>query len=716
MADSNSSQPSGHPDLRQGPKLRTEDANTMVGVSASEVKGATWRGWTLGLGLVVLQCILLPHLDMMLSRTVLTNSLFPASSVLYVFLFVLGINAGLAALKTQFGLTRQDLIMVFCMTMLTNAIPGCGFMAFWVPTVVAGKYYATAENNWAVFLQYVPPEWTMTDTEGSRPIEQFYTGLNPMPDTFVGRMRAIPWQAWIGPFTIWVTAILMLFGMMFAICGLLRRQWAEHERLTFPLAQLPEDLVSGIDANHPKPFFKDKMAWWGIGLVLALYSLNHLAVYYPQIPQIELQGGIDKYLTERPWNSLVPVWTSIYISIVGLSYLLSLEVSFSVWFYFWVHKLICFILVGMGMADSGWYWWGDGPGYKSIFRSQGTGALLMLVLLGFWMARRELKRSLWQAMGLQESDGKDEEASPRALWSMLIVCFFGSVAWLVYFGVSVFYAVPLVVLLMMILTGLTRLLCEGGLFFMQFYEFPARLLQTAVPPSALGAETFVRISIWDRVMVADWFRVAFMPVVMNSLHLATRTGLKRRSVMLGMGAAVFVALFVSFGSVLYLGYSEGAAANMQWYFKDEWFLHKPKTYQVQQIEAYEKKVAQTEGPLAAEDVPEIARRDWILIVGEFFGAGFLLLSVWLRSFIFWFPHPIGYVMWMANYPHYQVWFSFFIGWMLKAAILKYGGSRAYLHARRLFIGLVVGEALGVIIWKVVFWYTGETSGFAMLPG
>jgi hypothetical protein len=92
------------------------------------------------------------------------------------------------------------------------------------------------------------------------------------------------------------------------------------------------------------------------------------------------------------------------------------------------------------------------------------------------------------------------------------------------------------------------------------------------------------------------------------------------------------------------------------------------------------------------------------------------LSVWLRSFIFWFPHPIGYVMWMANYPHYQVWFSFFIGWMLKAAILKYGGSRAYLHARRFFIGLVVGEALGVIFWKVVFWLTQETSGFAMLPG
>jgi hypothetical protein len=337
--------------------------------------------------------------------------------------------------------------------------------------------------------------------------------------------------------------------------------------------------------------------------------------------------------------------------------------------------------------------------------------------LGFWMARQGLKESLKQAFGRRPQDPTETGFSPRLLWAVLIACAAGSVVWLIAYQIPWYYAVFVVVVLILCLTGLTRLFCESGVFYMQIYEFPTHLLQTAVTPSTLGTATFVKLSMWDRVMVSDWYRVAFMPVIMNSLHLATRTGLTRSSAMAGMAGAVLLALVVSFGSVLYTVYARPGGANtMAWYFpyfpKWEYGLWVPK---VQQMEAYQKKLDQG-GEVPPEDLPDVARHDWLFIGSEAAGAGYLSLSLWLRRFLFWFPHPLGYVMWMCAHPHYNTWFSFLIGWALKKGILKYGGSRAYLRARRFFIGLVIGEAFGVLLWKLVAAWTGSLNSYGMLPG
>ena len=721
MTDAAATTTRGRREFFTGPKLKVESVELMSGVAPSETRGATWRGWLLGFLCVTLLGCAIPYLDMVMPPTIMTNSLFPASSMVFLFVLLLGLNLLIAAFRSSLGLTRQDLVLVFCMTMLTNCIPGCGFWAFWVPVVIGGQYFATPENNWANLLQHMPPSWAPHDNPAAnyRPIEWFYIGVPNRADSFFERVLQVPWSAWLVPYAVWCLALLMLFGIMFALCGLLRRQWADHERLAFPIAQLPEELVASVGTANPRPFLKDKAAWWGIGLVFALYALNNLGDYYRQVPQLILTGGIDQYLTEEPWSALRPISTNIYISVIGLSYLISLEVSFSVWFYWAVMRVVAFFFIRAGVADGGWFFAGTtGVGWRSLFRAQGTGALLTLAVLGIWMARRELRNSLLQALDLRPAEPGETGFSPRVLWLLLGACVIGSVVWLYSYGVEWYYASAAMLLLILILIALTRLYCEGGLFAVQVYDFPFKIVQSAVTPSALSSATFVKLSIWDRVMVADWFRVTFMPVIMNNLHLATRTGLTRRSVMLGMGSAVVLALAVSFGSLLYTAYARPGGANtMQWYFhKFPGWEFGDLSPRLQQMEAYQKKLATAEGPLPASEVPDVARHDWIYITCFAVGSAYMGLSLWLRSFVFWFPHPLGYVMWMASYPHFQVWFSFLIGWALKKGILKYGGSRAYLRAKRFFIGLVVGEALGVVVWKIVAAVAGNYSGFGMLPG
>lgn len=53
----------------------------------------------------------------------------------------------------------------------------------------------------------------------------------------------IPWGAWLSPLAIWsIPVMLVLFGFL-CLATILRRQWADNEKLPFPLAQLPLEFI-----------------------------------------------------------------------------------------------------------------------------------------------------------------------------------------------------------------------------------------------------------------------------------------------------------------------------------------------------------------------------------------------------------------------------------------------------------------------------------------
>ena len=63
-------------------------------------------------------------------------------------------------------------------------------------------------------------------------------------------MKAIPvsttgtiFTAWLLPAIAWILFILVMMIVMVCINTLLRVQWAERERLTYPIIQLPLEMV-----------------------------------------------------------------------------------------------------------------------------------------------------------------------------------------------------------------------------------------------------------------------------------------------------------------------------------------------------------------------------------------------------------------------------------------------------------------------------------------
>ncbi|MBI3830929.1 MAG: hypothetical protein HY291_15525 [Planctomycetes bacterium] len=710
---------------QRGPKFEGDSLNRVQGIGSIREGSPTFRGWLLGLLSVAFLCKLVPVTDYVLQGTRLTLNVLPFTSVFVLFVLILLYNMLVGLFRGALGLTRQDLALIFCMTMVANHIPGHGFLSYLTAETTGLHYFATPENRWHEWLApYVNPALTPHDpvdpnSLAPRPIEWFYTGL---PEG-----QSVPWGAWAGPYTLWSLMLLMLYGLMFAATALLRKQWADHEKLPFPIAQIPAEMLGGLEAapgeqgaSGPVTFMRDPRAWMGMGMVFLLQSWNAMTNFFPDWPAINLRNDMDRYLSEGWLAHLNPVWVVIYPSIVGLTYLVSSEIGFSLWFFYLILKLGVLYAVSRGNGWSHNDFLYHSTGWQGTFINQGVGALFAMVIAGVWMARSPLLRSLKQALGLEpvppESD--DEGLSPRALWILLAGCFCGSVGWLVWAGVGVGYALFAVSMVLMIVTGVARLVSEGGIFYTQVLTSPLELTLLTAPPAAMGAATFVPLSMWSRITVFDYYRLSPMVTLMTALQAGTLSGLRRKPLALGLLAATLLALTIGFfGFFDTLYHAPGGANNGGWVlsafprgeFRD--IANRSAA-----VHYYEQKKAELEkaGRTMTEgELPTVAVRDWSTITWIGVGLSLMFLFVFLRTRFFWWPHPIGYVVWAGPRAISLMWFSFLLGWGIKSAIVKFGGLRIYLKWRRFFLGMVIGEAVAALFWIAICWATDRPGGYYM---
>ena len=87
----------------------------------------------------------------------------------------------------------------------------------------------------------------------------------------------------------------------------------------------------------------------------------------------------------------------------------------------------------------------------------------------------------------------------------------------------------------------------------------------------------------------------------------------------------------------------------------------------------------------------------------------MALMMFARQRFAWWPvHPIGFPI-GANSMMNHVWFSVFLAWLIKKAILRYGGAALYKRSQAFFLGLIVGQVLCNGIWLVIDYFTGKVG-------
>ena len=614
--------------------------------------------------------LIVPYSDLKLQGTWIAACHLPIVVFVIQLVLVLAINSGLRLLLPGIMLRPADLAVIYAMMLVGSGIPSFGLTEYLLPTLAGMRYFATPENKWDSAFFSLVPDWLAPSD--SRAVTGFLEGLHPG--------ESIPWSAWVTPLLAWTGLALVLFLLMGCLSAVFRRQWVEREHLIFPLVQLPLDMLAQDDAHHVPAFFRSPLMWAGAAIPLLIHSWNGLHSYFPSLPAIPLSQGLNHLLTGRPWNQTGPLIIWCHFSIVGFSYLLSSELSFSLWFFFGFFNLLSVALAALGVEVP------PIPNYPTRPEAalQMLGAFFVIFGYMVYLVRGQLGEMLAAAAGGGRADDASEPMSYRAtIWGLAVSCAL-FVAWTSQAGMAGWFSLCSLVLYSVTALVLTRLVSEGGLLFIQAPFRPTDIFQTFTGLRWVPVRSLVVASFTERVFMFD-LRTFLMPSLMDSYKLARETRLDLRRLMPALAAAVLVAVVTSYVSALVTCYHNGAVTLSSWFC-----LSSPQ-------QPFATLVSWIDAPKAANPISIV-----FVLIGA---AVTVLLSLARVRFVWWPFHPLGYAM-GPSWPMIQLWFSILMGWLMKTILMRYGSGRSYRRARPMFLGLVVGEFTAAGIWVIVSAITG----------
>jgi hypothetical protein len=327
------------------------------------------------------------------------------------------------------------------------------------------------------------------------------------------------------------------------------------------------------------------------------------------------------------------------------------------------------------------------------------GGILAAAVISLIAARPHLEL-IWQqafgagsrgAVGLSKDvqphaeKGPDEPLSYRLAFlglgaALLALGLWGAVA-----GAGFLIVIVLMVLFFLSHMVATRLVCEGGMLYVQHPFRPFNMLLAGLGSRGLGPNNLAILSYLDHLWMVD-NRSPLMPGIMQSMKLADEGNVSRRGLAKALVLAILLAVVSSYFSYLRLMYRHGGA-NLH-----EWFT----TYYTRNL--------YSNWTLQLLDAGEPAKLTSFLTMGA--GAASLwALTFMHHTFLAWPLHPIGYLM-GASWPMINFWFPIFVGWLCKTVILHYGGPKVYRRLLPGFLGLVLAEFTAAGLWVVVDLLTG----------
>ncbi len=585
-----------------------------------------------------------------------------AGAIFLFFVVVAIINMPLGKLSKRAALTSAELKTVYIMMTVACAIPTMGLSAQILPILTAPYYYALPENSWAeIFHPYIKP-WLVP--QGQREIKYFYEGAPAWES-------GVPWGIWIKPLLIWSIFLIALYFVMICIMVILRKQWIDRERLVFPLAQLPLEMVRDVGNSPVKPFFKNSVMWIGFGIPFVLSSMKGLHHYFPSVPSLELVQSIPIFR-----RSLALIFR-LSMPMLGFFYLVHLDAAFSLWFF----NLLSLIVRGLmntfaiTMRESLGIYGTPSP----VFAHQGMGAMIALVLVGLWIGRSHIKDVVKKAFRNDSSvDDSGEMLSYRTAFWGTIVGLIVMTVWLNMSGISLGVVLLFLFGAMLLFVGLTRVVSESGMAEAVASTISSSFVVSGIGTGPLGPSGLTAMSL-TYVWSAD-LRTFVMASTANSLKIIEGEGGRRRPLFWAIMLSIIITMVSSIWILLKLAYSYGGLNCNDWFFGGG---------AIAPYNFFASKILNPSEPNLL---------GWYLTAG---GAVGMLFLMFMRARFLWWPfHPIGFTIgpvWIMD----QIWFTIFLAWLIKTVVVRYGGLRMFQKLRPLFLGLILGQFTCNGVWVLI---------------
>ena len=589
-----------------------------------------------------------------------TISLFYSCVFNLVILILL--NGVIRRYAPKWVFSQSELITIYVMLNIGAALVGHDSIQILVSLMPYATYMAVSrpENKWGPLFADRLPDWLVVKDPIA--IKNFYHG----GQRFIAPENL---HAWIVPVLWWAAFIIVLGGMFLCMNVLLRKQWTECEKLSYPLVQLPLDMtVEGA------PLFKEKLLWYGFCIVAAIDIINGLNALYPSIPHIPIKlGDQSAIFTTRPWNNIGGLNIMFYPFGIGLGMLLPVDLLFSCWFFFWFWKAEMILTSALGF---------DSIPNMPFINEQSFGAYMGICVFALMVSRRHFidlgKHFLGRKKDMDDADEPIRYKS--AMWFILLGAVFltifsraaGLSPWLIPPFFLIFFAMSIAV---------TRMRAELGPPSHDLHNGgPDRILADLLGPRTLGTSSQSVFSMFF------WFNRAYrshqMPFQLEGFKMAERTHTSYRGLFVAIAIATVFGTFIAFYVILALLYKFGAGSAT---------LGPPNVPMIFGSEPWNRMESWVKSPASPDSYTAIA-----IVVG--FAVTILLNS--LRMKVGWFPfHPVGFAV-SGSWSMGLLWLPMFIAWVIKLLMLRYGGLKLYRRALPFFLGVILGECVVGSFWTI----------------
>jgi len=599
--------------------------------------------------------------------------LVPFSNVMFILLIATALSLLLRKLHPRLGLNQGELLVLYVMLSTASALASIDMLQILISNTGHAFWFATPENEWKeLFWKYLPDWLVVSDTKS---LNAYYKGGSSL-------YRLEHLKHWVTPLFWWGLFTLALVFVMLCINSLLRRQWVEKERLTYPIIQLPLELT-----ENSGRFFGNKLMWAGFGLAAGISIINGLSYFYPTIPQIPVKRRSINYLfTDKPWNMMGGTRISFYPFVIGIGFLIPLDLLFSAWFFYWAYK---FQLMFNGMMG-----WRSIPG-SPFYSEQAFGAIIGMSIFVFWAGRENFKRIFKSVF----SGHADEETSSKEPFSYRTTVFglFIGVAFLVSFslraGMALWASLVFLFLYFVAAVFMVRLRAElGFLVHNLHYVKPVNIMMRFWGTRQLGANTLAVCALYN--FFNRTYRSHPMPHQLEAFKLSERANLNTRRLFFVIVIAAAAGIITIFWMLLHFYYQIGAESG---YF-GPWALGLGRgTFRDLQNWL---------------NYPTTTNYLAIMFMGVGFMVASLLMLLRMR-FLWWTLHPLGYVL-ARDWGMYNLWSCIFVSWLAKMLILRHGGLKSYRNAIPFFLGMALGDYLLGGIWSIVG-ITMDTTIYQFFP-
>ncbi len=578
---------------------------------------------------------------------------------------VIVLNALLRLVRRRWALSAGELGLVYSMLVVGVAIGGIGMVQFHV-TGLPAVYYFAATNGWTALHSAIPWWFGPRDPEV---IGAFFRGNSTLYQPGV-------LHEWAVPVLFWTVVLLLLAWTMLCLNALLRRQWVDGERLAFPLVQLPLEMVREGGAS---PFWRNPLMWAGFLLAGGAESINSINYLSPSFPAIPIKPiRLEANFTAFPWNGLGMFAVAFYPFMIGIAYLLTLDVSFSCWFFYLITKAELILATAAGWKDPNSL---VGLGRPPYTMEQGAGAFLGIAMFALWTARQPLAEAWREA--LRGAPRRTEEVvSARVAWFGALGGVLAVTAIFTWCGLGFWTALALFLIYFLFQVTVTRIVVEAG----AGWHFAPTCNAHQLLFSSLGMHGF---SPRELTVLAylNWidqdYRDSPMPHQLEGMKLAQESrGAIHRVFWILMLAAVLGAVCAYWANLhIYYEYGAATAKSRPW--------------------------ITTVGLAPFRQLKDwlVTRRPTDIATLQAAGGGLAttgLLALARQRFTWWPFHPIGYAIANTQSLDYM-WFPFFVAWGAKTAVLRYGGMRLYRTTLPFFLGLILGDYVVPALWFLFGW-------------